>query len=68
NIDFLMRLRSRDRRDVGLVQHEMIKRVHARFAAEGITINYPARRLLVDEDDTGGLARLVDPITRRPGG
>ncbi|MDE2934773.1 MAG: hypothetical protein OXS47_13025, partial [Chloroflexota bacterium] len=67
NIDFLMRLRSRDRRDVGLVQHEMIKRVHARFAAEGITINYPARRLLVNEDDTAGLAGLADSATRRHG-
>ena len=64
NVDFLMRLRSKNRRDVALVQHEMIKRVHARFAAEGITINYPARRLLVDEDDAGALARLADPPTR----
>jgi small-conductance mechanosensitive channel len=59
NVDFLMRLRSKDRREVALVQHEMIKRVHARFAAEGITINYPARRLLIDADDTDGLARLA---------
>ncbi|MCY4393034.1 MAG: mechanosensitive ion channel family protein [Chloroflexi bacterium] len=67
NVDFLMRLRSRDRRDVALVQHEMIKRVHARFAVEDITINYPARRLFVNEDDTGGLARLAGRVTRRPG-
>ena len=66
NIQFLMRLRSRNRRDVALVQHEMIKRVHGRFGAEGIKISYPARRLLVDDEDTGGLARFDAPLRGRP--
>ena len=59
NIDFLMKLQARNRRDVGLLSHEMIKRVHARFTAEGITINYPARRLFLEPGDTGGLERLA---------
>ena len=59
NVDFLIKLRATNRRDVGLVQHEMIKRVHTRLAAEGITINYPARRLFLEERDTGGLERLA---------
>ena len=59
NIDFLMKLRAQNRRQVGLLSHEMIKRVHARFAAEGITINYPARRLFLEPEDTGGLDRLA---------
>jgi small-conductance mechanosensitive channel len=59
NIDFLMKLRATNRRDVGRLQHEMIKRVHTRFAAAGIVINYPARRLFLEEDDTAGLARLA---------
>ena len=59
NVDFLIKLRATNRRDVGLVQHEMIKRVHARLAAAGITINYPARRLFLEEADTGGLQRLA---------
>ena len=61
NIDFLMKLRANDRRDVGRVTHEMIKRVHARLTSEGITINYPARRLFLQEEDTSGLARLAGP-------
>lgn len=59
NIDFLIKLRARNRRQRGRVAHEMVKRIHTRFAAEGITINYPARRLILGEDDTGGLERLT---------
>ena len=33
--------------------------VHTRFAAEGITINYPARRLFLEKDDTAGFERLT---------
>ena len=59
NIDFLMKVRANDRRNLGSVSHLMIKGVHARLNAEGITINYPARRLFLEEDDTGGLERLA---------
>ena len=59
NIDFLMKVRVRTRREVGLMRHEMIKRIHARLAREGITINYPARRLFLEPADTVGLERLA---------
>ena len=59
NIDFLMKVRASTRRQVGLLRHEMIKRIHARLAREGITINYPARRLFLEPADTVGLERLA---------
>ncbi len=59
NIDFLMKLRARNRRQRGRIAHEMVKRIHTRFATEGITINYPARRLFLEKDDTAGLERLT---------
>jgi small-conductance mechanosensitive channel len=59
NIDFLMKLYATNRRDVSLVQHEMIKRIHARFAVEGIEISLPARRLFLENDEARGL----DPLT-----
>ena len=67
NIDFLMKLQARNRRERGLIAHEMVKRVHARFAAEGITINYPARRLFLEENDTAGLERLAPSPSRGNG-
>ena len=59
NIDLLIKLQALNRRRRGTVVHEMVKRIHTRFAAEGITINYPARRVILDEEDTEGLARLA---------
>lgn len=59
NINFLMKLRAKNRRQVARLKHEMIKRVHSRFAEEGIVINYPARRLFLEEEDTRGLDRLA---------
>jgi len=59
NIDFLLKVRANTRRDVGLVKHEMVKRIHARLTAEGITINYPARRLILAGEDSDGLERLM---------
>ena len=58
NIDFLMKIRAQTRRQVGIVSHTMVKRIHARLAAEGITINYPARRLLIAAEDSDALAML----------
>ncbi|HJM89360.1 MAG TPA: mechanosensitive ion channel family protein [Dehalococcoidia bacterium] len=60
NIDFLLKVRAQTRRHVGMVTHHMVKRIHARLNAEGITINYPARRLFLAAEDTDGLERLVD--------
>lgn len=62
NIDILLKMRARTWDESFLLRHELMKRIHARFVAEGITINYPARRLMLDAEDVGGLALL-----RRPG-
>ena len=59
NIDFLLKVRAKSRREVGLVKHAMVKRIHARLNAEGITINYPARRLMLSAEDSDGLERLM---------
>ena len=59
NINFLLKVRARSRRQVGFLTHTMIKRIHARFAREGITINYPARRLMLAAEDSDGLQRLA---------
>jgi len=55
NIDILMKVQSRSRGDVATLVHAMIARIHARFTAEGIAMNYPARRLLLAADDAPGL-------------
>ncbi|MYC33584.1 MAG: mechanosensitive ion channel family protein [Chloroflexi bacterium] len=45
NIDFVVVIRAQNRIAGFNVRSELIKRLHSRFAAEGITINYPARTL-----------------------
>jgi MscS family membrane protein len=62
NIDFLMKIRATTRRQVGLVTHVMVKRIHARLNAEGITINYPARRLFLAAEDTDGFERFTERV------
>ena len=59
NINFLLKVRAQSRRQVGFLTHTMIKRIHARFAREGITINYPARRLMLAAEDSDVLERLA---------
>lgn len=58
NIGILLKLRAVTWADSFLLKHELTKRVHARFATEGITINYPARRLFMQQGDIDGLAAL----------
>jgi small-conductance mechanosensitive channel len=55
NINFLVKIRANNRRSVGSLKHIVIKRIHQRFNEEGITINYPARRLLINKEDASGL-------------
>jgi small-conductance mechanosensitive channel len=55
----LLKVRAKNRRQVGFLTHTMIKRIHARFAREGITINYPARRLMLAAEDSDVLERLA---------
>jgi small-conductance mechanosensitive channel len=41
-------MRARDFGDQGTLKHELIKRLHARFAKEGIAIPYPTRTLVAE--------------------
>ena len=52
NINFWVWLYATDRIASIRIKSELIKRLHARFAKEGITINYPVR-LLAYEDSKG---------------
>ncbi|MBI51870.1 MAG: hypothetical protein CL779_01455 [Chloroflexi bacterium] len=51
NINFLVKIRAVNRRDVGSLKHIVIKRLHQRLDDENIVINYPARRILIDKDE-----------------
>lgn len=58
NIDVLLKVRAQTWGDSFPLRHEMVKRIHARFVAEGIVINYPARRVFLDPEDTRGLGQI----------
>ena len=45
NIDFVVVIQARNRLAGFAVRSELIKQLHSRFTAEGITINYPVRTL-----------------------
>jgi len=49
NVNFWMWVQANDRIGSFRVRSELIKRLHARFEKEGITINYPVRHLTWDE-------------------
>ncbi|MCH8864206.1 MAG: mechanosensitive ion channel family protein [Chloroflexi bacterium] len=49
NINFWVWLYARDRISSFRVKSELIKRLHARFVREGITINYPVRMLTYED-------------------
>ena len=51
NIDFWVWIQAKDRLASFRLKSELIRRLHARFAEEGITINYPVRRLVYEEND-----------------
>ena len=44
--------------DSFMLKHEMMKCIHRRLTAEGIVINYPARRLMLASEDVDGFERL----------
>ncbi|HEX6313262.1 MAG TPA: hypothetical protein VFZ73_00320, partial [Gemmatimonadaceae bacterium] len=44
-IDFTVVMRVRHYTDQYLLKHEFVKRLHQRFAADGITIPYPQRTI-----------------------
>ena len=49
NITFYMVMRAKDRVAGFVIRSELIKQLHSRLAAEGITINYPMRKLQFPE-------------------
>ena len=51
NIDFWVWIQAKDRLASFRLKSELIRRLHARFEQEGITINYPVRRLVYEEND-----------------
>jgi len=65
NINFWIWLYAKDRIGSFRMKSELIKRLHARFAQEGITINYPVR--LLTYDDSEGKRRPLPPDARDVG-
>lgn len=59
NVGFFVKMRAKTWSDSFLLKHEMMKRIHKRLNAEGIVVNYPARRLMMAREDVDGLDRLV---------
>ena len=53
SIDFSVILRGREFVDQYLIKHEFIKRIHERFAKEGIVIPYPIRALNYEQEKRG---------------
>ena len=49
NIDFWVWVQANSRLDSFIVKSELIKALHERFGAEGISINYPMRHLVFPE-------------------
>ncbi len=55
NVNFMVVLKAADRAATFPLTHEFIKRLHERFAQEGIEISYPVRKLVyATEDGAGG--------------
>ena len=50
NVNFWIFLQATDRVGSFVVSNDLIKRLHARFAKEGIEINYPVRKIVFSED------------------
>jgi small-conductance mechanosensitive channel len=50
SIDFTLIARARSFQDSYLVKHELVKRIHARYAQEGIVIPFPIRALNLEQE------------------
>ena len=59
NVGFFVKMRAKTWSDSFLLKHEMMKRIHRRLNAEGIVVNYPARRLMMAREDVDGFDRLL---------
>ena len=66
NISFYMVVRAKDRLASFVVRSELIKQLHSRLAQEGITINYPMRKLEFPEGWMPQIASRPEP--QLPGG
>lgn len=64
NIDFWVWLQATDRIASFRLRSELIKRLHARLDKEGITINYPVRRLVYEGSEAGLPPPLRSPRNR----
>jgi small-conductance mechanosensitive channel len=53
SINFTVILRAKEFVDQYLVKHEFVKRLHERYAAEGITIPFPIRTIITRGEDPG---------------
>ena len=53
NVNFWIFLQATDRVGSFVVTNDLIKRLHARFAAESIEINYPVRKIVFGEEPPG---------------
>ncbi|HWO43065.1 MAG TPA: mechanosensitive ion channel family protein [Candidatus Eisenbacteria bacterium] len=62
SIDFSVILRGREFTDNFLIKHEFIKKLHARYKREGITIPFPIRTIYMDSERDG--KREERPIHR----
>jgi small-conductance mechanosensitive channel len=54
SIDFTVILRAREFTDGILLKHEFIKKLHVRYAREGITIPFPIRTVYLKGETDGG--------------
>ncbi|HEY1372057.1 MAG TPA: mechanosensitive ion channel family protein [Candidatus Binatia bacterium] len=52
-IDLVVALRAREFTDSVLIKHEFVKRLHARYAREGITMAFPTRTVYVKMEADG---------------
>jgi len=65
NINFWLWLQAKDRLASFRLTSELIKRLHGRFRDEGITINYPVRRLVYDQVSGAPLPLNLPPRSPR---
>ncbi|HEY1268447.1 MAG TPA: mechanosensitive ion channel domain-containing protein, partial [Candidatus Binatia bacterium] len=53
SVDFTVALRAREFTDAAVLKHEFIKRLHARYAQEGIAMPYPTRTVYLKKETDG---------------
>ncbi|MFC7217434.1 mechanosensitive ion channel family protein [Streptomyces polyrhachis] len=64
-IGFSVIMRTREYGDQYRIKHEFIKRLHARYRAEGIEIAYPVRRVMLQREDAEGLQDATRLLPRQ---